>query len=74
MKAQIKLLLEDNNLFEGIFEGSPFDLALMLHEMGLVSTQNKSAIYMAAAALLKDDDNTETAKRVWSEIEKINLK
>ena len=73
MRAQIKLLLEDNNSSEGLFDGSLFDLVLMLHEMGLDSTDNKSAIYMATAALLKADGNIETAKAVFSEIEKMNL-
>lgn len=72
MKAQINLFLKDDNSYKGIFDGTPIDFGMMLHKMGAHSIENKSAIYIAAAALLKDDDDTEMAKAIWAKIEQMN--
>ena len=72
MKAQINLFLKDDNSYNGIFEGTPIDFGMMLHKMGSHSIENKSAIFIAAAALLKDDGDTEIAKLIWSKIEKMS--
>ena len=72
MKAQINLFLKDDNSYKGIFDGTPIDFGMMLHKMGQHSIENKSAIYIAAAALLKDEGDTEMAKAIWTKIEETN--
>lgn len=72
MKAQINLFLKDDNSFKGIFDGTPIDFGMMLRKIGAHSTENKSAIYIAAAALLKDEGDVETATTIWSKVEKMN--
>jgi len=72
MKAQINLFLKDDNSFKGIFDGTPIDFGMMLHKMGSQSIENKSAIYIAAAALLKEDGDAEMAKAIWAKIKKMN--
>ncbi len=72
MKAQINLLLKDDNSYKGIFDGTPIDFGMMLHKMGSHSIENKSAIYIAVAALLKDDGDTEMAKAIWEKVYKMN--
>ncbi len=72
MKAQINLFLKDDNTFNGIFDGTPIDFGMMLHKMGCQSVQNKSAIYIATVALLKDQGEVEMAKKIWGMIEEMN--
>lgn len=72
MKAQINLFLKDDNSFRAIFDGSPIDFGIMLHKMGSESIENKSAIYIAASALLKAQGEIEMAKKIWGMIEKMN--
>jgi hypothetical protein len=72
MKAQINLFLKDDNSYKGIFDGTPIDFAMMLHKMGRHSVENKSAIYIATAALLKDDGDSEMVKAIWAKIEEMN--
>lgn len=72
MKAQINLFLKNNNSFTGIFDGTPVDLGMMLHKMGSQSVENKSAIYVAASALLKEQGEVEMAKKIWEMIEEMN--
>ena len=69
MKSQIHLFLKDDNSFKGIFDGTPIDFGMMLHKMGSQSVENKSAIFIAAAALLKDEGDTETSKKIWANVE-----
>lgn len=72
MLAQINLFLKDDNSFKGIFDGTPIQFGMMLQKMGSHSIENKSAIYIAAAALLKEDGEPEMAKVIWTMIEKMN--
>lgn len=72
MKAQINLYLKEDNSFKGIFDGTPIEFGMMLHKMGLHSIENKSSIYIAAAALLKDEGETELVKAIWAKIEAMN--
>ena len=72
MKAQINLFLKDDNSYKGILDGTPIDFGMMLHKMGQHSIENKSSIYIAAAALLKDYGDTEMAKAIWEKIEQMN--
>jgi hypothetical protein len=54
MKAQINLFLKDDNSFRGIYDGSPIEMASMLHRMASDSNELKSALLIAAAAVFKD--------------------
>lgn len=72
MKAQINLFLKNDNSFTGIFDGTPIDFGMMLHKMGGQSVENKSAIYIAASALLKEQGEVEMAKKIWGMIEEMN--
>ena len=73
MKSQIHLFLKDDESFRAIYDGTPIDFGMMLHKMGCESVQNKSAIFIAAAALLKDEGEVEMVKRLWKKIEEMNL-
>ena len=72
MKSQMHLFLRDDNSFKGIFDGTPIDFGMMLHRAGSQSAENKSAVYIAAAALLKDEGDKETAEKIWGKIKAMN--
>lgn len=72
MKAQIHLFLKNDGSFNAIFDGTPIAFGMMLQKMGQHSVENKSAIYIAAAALLKEDGDPEMAKAIWAKIEEMN--
>ena len=72
MKAQFNLFLKDDNSFQGIFDGRPVDFGMMLHKAGLGSIEIKSAIYIAAATLLKEDGDLDMVKSIWAKVKEMN--
>ena len=67
MKAQINLFLKEDNSFRGIYDGTPIEMASMLHKMATDSDEFKSALLLAAAAVFKDhqrEDLADASKRI----------
>jgi hypothetical protein len=67
MKAQVNLFLQEDNSFRGIYDGTPIEIASMLHKMASDSDELKSALLIAASAVFKDHqrpDLAEAAKKI----------
>lgn len=70
-KAEIHIVLHDDNTLKGTIEGTPIELGMMLHRCCETRSPTQVAILIAASAVLKDLGDTDTPKTIWTYIEDI---
>lgn len=54
MKVQVNLFLKEDNSFNGIYDGTPVDIAAMFHKIATDSNEMKSALLIATSAVFSD--------------------